>query len=141
MAEFAKMCQNNYGLKKKPITSNNPQSNAIIKRTHQANVNIIRTFDVPNIVNNDPWSVILSATIYAVRSTYHKTLQVSPMQIVFIRYTILNINHVVNWEHIWQNKQEQINCNIKRENICRNNHQYKVGGKILVKHKKNLSVG
>ena len=30
MAEFAKMCQNDYGLKRKPITTRNPQSNAII---------------------------------------------------------------------------------------------------------------
>ena len=31
MAEFAKMCKNIYGLKSKPITTSNPQSNAIIK--------------------------------------------------------------------------------------------------------------
>ena len=31
MAEFSKMCQNEYGLKSKPITTRNPQSNAIIK--------------------------------------------------------------------------------------------------------------
>ena len=30
MAEFAKMCQNDYGLKRKPITNSNPKSNAII---------------------------------------------------------------------------------------------------------------
>ena len=35
MAEFAKMFQNYYGLKKKPITTRNPQSNAIIERIHQ----------------------------------------------------------------------------------------------------------
>ena len=27
MAEFSKMCQNDYGLKRKPITTKNPQSN------------------------------------------------------------------------------------------------------------------
>ena len=31
MAEFAKMCQNDYGLKRKPITTRNPQSNSTIK--------------------------------------------------------------------------------------------------------------
>ena len=31
MAEFAKMCQNDYGLKRKPTTTRNPQSNAIIE--------------------------------------------------------------------------------------------------------------
>ena len=55
MAEFAKMFHNYYGLKRKPITTSNPQSNAIIERIHQTIGNIIRTFDVSNIVNNDPW--------------------------------------------------------------------------------------
>ena len=75
MAEFAKMCQNDYGLKRKPITTRNPQSNASIKRIHQTIGNIIRTFDVSNIVNNDPWSGTLAATMFADRVTYHTTLQ------------------------------------------------------------------
>ena len=60
MAEFAKICHNDYGIKRKPITIRNPQSDAIIKRIHQTIGNIIRTFDVSNIVNNDPWSGILA---------------------------------------------------------------------------------
>ena len=32
MSEFAKMCQNNYGLKGKPITTRNPHYNEIIKQ-------------------------------------------------------------------------------------------------------------
>ena len=74
MAEFAKMCQNDYGLKRKPITTRNPKSNAIIKRIHKTIGNIIRTFDVSTIVNNDPWSGILAAIRFAVRATYHTTL-------------------------------------------------------------------
>ena len=100
MAEFAKMCQNDYGLKRKPITTRNPQSNAIIGRIHQTIGNIIRTFDVSNIVNNNPWSGILAVTMFAVRAMYHTTLQASPMQLVFVRDAILNINHVANWELI-----------------------------------------
>ena len=83
MAEFAKMCHNDYGLKRKPITTRNPQSNAIIERIHQNIGNTIRTFDVSNIVNNNPWSGILAATMFAVRATYHTTLQASPMQLVY----------------------------------------------------------
>ena len=60
MAEFYKMCQNNYGLKSKPIANRNLQSNAIIEQIHQTIGNIIRTFDVSNIVNNNPWSGILA---------------------------------------------------------------------------------
>ena len=104
MADFYKMSKNNYGLKRKPITTKNPQSNAIIEIIHQTVGNIIRTFDVSNIVNNNPWSVIIDATMFAVRVTYHTTLQASPMQLVFGRYAILNIKHVADWEHIQQRK-------------------------------------
>ena len=59
------------------------------------------------------------------------------MQLVFGLYAILNIKHVADWEDIWQRKQLWINHNNMRENMQRNNHQYKVGDKILVKRKKN----
>ena len=97
MAEFDKMCQNDYVLKRKPITTINPQSNAIIEQIHQTIGNIIRIFDVSNIVNNDQRSGILSATMFAVRATYHITLQASLMQLLFVWDAILNIKHVANW--------------------------------------------
>ena len=59
------------------------------------------------------------------------------MQLVFGRDAILNIKHVADWEHIWQRKQLRINHNNNRENMWRNNHQYKGGENILVKRKKN----
>ena len=99
------MCHNDYVLKRKPITTTNPHSHAIIERIHQTIGNIIRTFDVSNIVNNDPWSGILAATMFAIRITYHTTLQASPMQLVFGQDAILNIKHVADWEHIHPRKQ------------------------------------
>ena len=130
MAELANMCQNKYYLKRKPITNRNPQSNAIIKRVHKTIGNIIQTFDVSNIVNKNPWSGILSATMFDVRTTYHTTLQASTMHIVFGRDAILNIKHVANWEHIRKPKQLRIDGNNKHENMRWNNHQYKVGEKF-----------
>ena len=59
-----------------------------------------------------------------------------PDAAVFGRDAILNIKHVADWKHIQQRKQLRINHNNKRENMRRNNHQYKVGDKILVKRKK-----
>ena len=105
MAELSKMCQNDYCLKSRPITTRNPQSNAIIKQIHQTIGNIILTFDVSNIVNNDPWSGILAATMFSSSATYHTTLQACPMQLVFGRDAILNIKHVADWEHIRQRKK------------------------------------
>ena len=75
--------------------------------------------------------------MFAVRATYHKTLQASLMQLVFGRDAILNIKHVADWEQIRKRKQLRINHNNMRENMRRNNHQYKVGDKILVKRMKN----
>ena len=117
MAEFAKMCHNDYGLKSKPITTRNPQSNAIIERMHQTIGNIIRTFDVSNIVNNYPWSGILAVTMFAVRTTYHTILQASLIQLVFGQDAILNTKHIANWEHIRQRKQLRINHNSNQENM------------------------
>ena len=59
------------------------------------------------------------------------------MQIVFVRDAILNIKHVSDWEHIRQCKELQIIHNKKCENMRRNNHQYKVGDKIIVTRKRN----
>ena len=117
MAELSKMCHNDYGLKRKPITTRNPQSNAIIERIHQTIGNILRAFDVSNIVNNDPWSGILAATMFSVRATYHTTIQASLMQLVFGQDAILNIKHVADWEHIRKHKQLRINHNNKQENM------------------------
>ena len=61
------------------------------------------------------------------------------MQLVFGQDASLNIKHVADWEHIWQRKQLKINHNNKRKNMHQNNHQYKVGEKILVRCKKILS--
>jgi transposase InsO family protein len=73
MAEFAKMVRADYGLKIKPITTRNPQANAIIERVHQTIGNSIRTFDIQHMGEKYPWSGILAATMFAVRTTYHTT--------------------------------------------------------------------
>ena len=76
------------------------------------------------------WSGILAATMFAVRATYHTLLQESLMQLIFGQDAILNIKHVADREHIRQRKQLRINHNNMRENMRRNNHQYKIGEKF-----------
>ena len=80
---------------------------------------LIRTFDVSNIVNKNPWSGILSTNMFAVHATYHTTLQESTMQLVFGRDAILNIKNVADWEHIRKLKQLRMNSNKKIENMRR----------------------
>jgi hypothetical protein len=71
----------------------NPQANAIVERVHQVIGNIIRTFELErnHQDEDDAWKGILSATAFAVRSTFHTTLQSTPGQLVFGRDMIFNI--------------------------------------------------
>jgi hypothetical protein len=110
------MIKNDYGIKGKPITVRNPQANAIVERVHQTIGNIVRTFELENnyVDEEDPWNGILSATAFAIRSTFHTTLRKSPGQLVFGRDMILNIKHAANWELIRQRKQTIINKNNKK---------------------------
>ena len=67
MAEFARMVEKDYGIKKKPTTTRNPQANSIIERIHQTIGNMIRTFQIGQLPldEHDPWSGILVATMFA----------------------------------------------------------------------------
>ena len=132
--DFQQMLTKDYGIKKKPITVRNPQANAIVERIHQVIANIIRTFELEDnyLDEEDPWKGILSATAFAVRSTYHTTLKKTPGQLVFGRDMILNIKHVANWEYIRQNKQKLIEKNNKAENAKRVKHFYKEGDEVLL---------
>ena len=47
---------------------------------------MLKTFQVyarDDMDEIDPWSGILSAAMFALRSTYHTTLEATPMQLVF----------------------------------------------------------
>jgi hypothetical protein len=133
-SDFKQMLINDYGIKRKPISVRNPQANAIVERIHQVIANMIRTFDLENnyLEEDDPWKGILSATAFAVRSTYHTTLKKTPGQLVFGRDMIFNIKHVANWEYIRQNKQKMIEKNNKAENAKRVAHSYKKGDLVLL---------
>ena len=118
MAEVTTMLQEDYGIKRKPITTRNPQANSILERAHQTIGNILRTFQVnkTELELEDPWKGILSAVIFAMRSTVHTTTQVTPMQLVFGRDAIMNLTFDANWQLIKQRKQAAIQKNNASEN-------------------------
>ena len=133
--DFQDLLKNDYGITRKPITTRNPQANAIIERVHQVIANIIRTFELQDnyLDEDDPWKGILSATAFAVRSTYHTTLKKSPGQLVFGRDMIFNIEHIANWEYIRASKQKIIKKNNRIENSSRIPHNYSVGDKVMLR--------
>ena len=128
------MVEEDYGLKVKGSTTRNPQSNSILERIHQVIANMIRTYELENVYmdKQDPWSGIIAATCFAIRSTYHTTLQATPGQLVFGRDMIFNIKHEANWPAIKQHKQQLIAQNNQRENAKRIEHQYSEGDKVLL---------
>jgi protein associated with RNAse G/E len=133
MGEFARMVENDYGIKRKPTAMRNPQANSIIEQVHQTIGNMIRSFQIGQIEINeeDPWSGVLAATMFATRATYHTTNQATPAQLVFGRDAILNIKFDANWKLIRERKQRVINANNQKENNKRIPHQYRVGDKVL----------
>ena len=125
------MIHNDYGIKRRPETTRNPQANSVIERVHQTLGNIIRVYDYDALDEEDPWSGPLSAAMFALRATYHTTLQASPTQLVFGRDAILNTKFVADWHLIRKRKQRIINENNQRENDKRLAHEYQAGDSIL----------
>ena len=144
MAEFSAMIQNDYGVKKKPITKRNPQANAIVERVHQTIGNMLRTFSVHSnndLDESDPWSGILTAIAFAVRATVHTTTQATATQLVFGRDAIFNIGFEANWKYIKSRKQKLIRQNNRRENAKRLPYTYKVDDLVLIKKDQNSKYG
>ena len=105
---------------------------------------MIRSFAVhqmDNIDENDPWSGILTATAFAVRSTIHTTLQATPAQLVFGRDAMLNIPFTADWKAIQERKQKLIEQNTAKENAKRLPYQYQVGDQVKILQEQKTKYG
>jgi hypothetical protein len=131
--EFKQMC-NNYGIKAKPTTSHNPQANAIIERHHKVVNEMLRSFDLEkqNLEDINSFEYFLQSTTWAIRSTYHITLQATPCQLVFGRDMIHNIAFKANWNRIQERKQDLIDKSNSKENKSRIPYEYKLGSQVLL---------
>ena len=77
----------------KPTTAHDPQANSIVERIHQVLNDMLRTMELEEreIDPSKPFDEALNAAPYAIRCTYHTTLQATPGQLVFGRDMILPI--------------------------------------------------
>ena len=144
MAEVKAMLKNDYGCYIHPITTRNPQADAILERIHQTIGDMIRTFQLPTnltLDNLDPLAGLLAAVASATRATVHTTLKATPSQLVFGRDAMVNTKFIADWASIRSNKQKIINQNNKRENSKRKPHTYQVGDKILITTASNCKFG
>ena len=102
-----------------------------MERVHQGIGNIIQTFELESkYVDEDPWKGILSATVFAVRATFHTTLRNTPGQQFFGRDMIFNIKHEANWEFILEQTQ-LIEKSNNAENAKSIPHSCSIGDKVL----------
>ena len=135
--DFHDMCINDYGIKRKIISMQNPQANAIIKCAHQMLGNLIQSFELqdnPYIGMDDPWSGILAAAAFAMCSTYHTTLHAMPGQLIFGRDMILNMQYLADWTVIKAHKQQLICKNNIIKNSKRIPHQDNVGNMVMLEN-------
>ena len=89
---------------------------------------MLKTKDLANFTYNAiaPWSDINTSIAYAVRCSYHRTLQATRGQLVFGCDMLLGINFQPNYKEMWLRKKKLINKNNKRENAKRVEYDYEV---------------
>jgi hypothetical protein len=80
-----------------------------------------------NLEEDNPFDYFFQSTAWDIRSTYHKTLQTSPCQLVFGRDMIHNIEFKDNWNRIQKRKLGLIDKSSSKENKSPIPHEYKVG--------------
>lgn len=134
MGDVITMLKNDYGIARKPITTRNPQANAMVERAHQTIHNLIRSQRIRDRddLTNGSWDGILSAVGFAMRSTVHTTTRATPAQLVFNRDAIHNVRFEADWQYIKDRKQKLIRQNNQRENAKRKDHTYAIGDKVVV---------
>jgi hypothetical protein len=84
-AEISAALDNKFGIKRKLITTRNPQSNSIIEHIHQVVGDMIRTRDIRDKSDLDPdflWQGDLTAVRGVVSSLVHTTTHATPTQLV-----------------------------------------------------------
>src|SRR5512145_1201594 len=143
MGELRAMLRDDYGITGKPITTCNPQANAMVERAHGTIHNMIRTNQIKDKrdLAFGNWDGILSALGFAMRATVHTTNRASPAQLLFGRDAMLNVNFEANWQYIKEQKQKLICQNNKQENAKRVPHVYNVGDQVLVQQDPNQKHG
>ena len=70
--------------------------------------------------------------MFALRATVHTTTQATPMQLVFGRDAILNVQFEADWEYIKNRKQQTINYNNRKKNAKRIPYTYTVNEQVML---------
>ncbi|GMF23269.1 unnamed protein product [Phytophthora fragariaefolia] len=113
----------------KPISTKNPQTNAICERVHLKISNIIRAR--PDLSNQ--LEVVLDYAAYAIRASYHSLLRASPAQLLFGEDMTTRQLHFANWSYLSKQRFAAIMQENDRENLKRIQHFYQVGDQVMLR--------
>jgi hypothetical protein len=133
--EFQELLQS-YGIKAVIVTTANPQTNAILERTHQVIANQLQSLRLMSIELNslaDIQHELLAPVQWVMNSTCHTTLQATSAQLAFHRDIIMLTSYMVHWQSIHQRCQAITDRDNLRENACRVPHTYSVGDSVLIR--------
>ena len=127
---------NRQRIKPHPITSKNPQANAICERMHQAVGNSLRVLSNMNppagIANaNQLVDTAIANAMYATRATLHSTLQTTPGAMAFGRDMLLDIPVIADLQLIQERRQQLINDRLILANRKRFSYDYAQGEEVL----------
>ena len=88
--------------------------------------------DKSDTADEDMVDEFITNASWAVRSTYHMVLKLSPGAAVFGRDMLFGIPYLANWKGIGQRRQELVDRNNVRENKNRVDFDYRTGQKVLL---------
>lgn len=113
-------------IKDKPITTKNPQSNAICERVH---LNILRVR--PDL--QDQLETALDYAAYIIRASCHTVLRASPAQLLFGEDMLTRQLQFANWNYLSKQRFMTILQDNERENLKRVQHFYRVGDNVMLR--------
>jgi transposase InsO family protein len=125
-----------YGIRSSPTTVQNPTANGVLERVHQTMSNMLRTANLQTIdftTAPETLDKLLASVAFALRATYHTSMQASPAQMVFGRDMIFPTTYVANWHHQRNNQVQRMQRDAARENTNRIDHRYSVGDLVLIR--------
>jgi hypothetical protein len=93
--------------------------------------------DMAESMNASEINIFLLDATWAIRSTHHTVLKVSPGAAIFGRDMLFDIPF--NWKKIGEHRQRLTDLNTARDNKGRIDYDYKVCQKILARNKGILS--
>ena len=125
-----------HGIKGHPISSKNPQANAICERMHQAVGNSLRALTTMNppdgiATATQLLDTALANVLFAACSAVHGTLQTTPGTLAFHRDMILDIPVIADLHLLRERRQQLINTRLIAANRKRFAYDYHIGDEVL----------